>query len=70
MALSVPACSCWAHQDCKALTTLYLGHFSRLRLQRTLEDKVVSSMQILPPTPQPNIYYKSGQCLKLDIPWL
>lgn len=34
-------CSCWLYNECKAVTALYGGHFSRLFLQEaTLKDKM------------------------------
>lgn len=43
-ALSIPASSCWVSQQCKALTALYLSHFSGLYcISPTLQDEVMSS---------------------------
>lgn len=44
-AMSILACSCWVQQECKALTTLYLGHFSGLSLQwANVRDEVMSPL--------------------------
>lgn len=43
-ALSIPASSCWVSQQCKALTALYMSHFSGLCcISPTLQDEVMSS---------------------------
>lgn len=63
-AMSTLSCSGWVQQECKALTTLYLGHFSGLCLQwANVRDEVMSPLGqivgLLPCT-------ISGESLKLS----